>query len=72
MKAMASIDISMAGWPEHAGVARRPAAEAMRGRVVFVIGFGLDDRAADAIDQKRGSDQRTRDRLDVPREELRR
>jgi len=44
----------------------------MRGRVVFVIGFGLDDRAADAIDQKRGSDQRTRDRLDVPREELRR
>ena len=39
----------------------RRAAKAVRRRIGLVIGLDLDDAAADAVDQQRGSDQVGRD-----------
>ena len=41
--AVRAIDVGAAGRPEHHGVARRVAAEAVRRRIVLVVGLGLDD-----------------------------
>ena len=48
----------------------RPAAEAVRGRVVRVVGLDLDDHAADAVDDELGPDQLGRDLVHGPVEEV--
>src|SRR5206468_10717814 len=57
MDAVGAIDIGKAGWAEHHLVARRRPTEQMRGRIGVMIGLELDDDAADAVHQKRRTDQ---------------
>jgi hypothetical protein len=59
--AIGAVDVRTAGWTEHRRVAQGGAAEAVRGRVLAVVGLGLDDAAADAVDQQQRADQRTGD-----------
>ncbi|CAN7697332.1 hypothetical protein LJR290_005707 [Variovorax sp. LjRoot290] len=59
--AVGAIDVGAPRRPEHRGVALGRAAEAVRGRVVAIVGLGLDDAAADAVDQQRDADQQARD-----------
>ncbi len=51
MNAIGAIDISKAGRTEHDGIARGLAAKAVRRRLGVVVGFDLDDAAADAVEQ---------------------
>jgi hypothetical protein len=55
--AVGSIDISIAGRPEHDGVPRGRTAKTVRGRIGVVVGLDLDDPAADAVAVQRGADQ---------------
>jgi hypothetical protein len=42
----------------------------MGGRVLGVVGFDLDDPAADTVEEERDADQVGRDLVDAAREEL--
>ena len=59
--AVGAVDIGATRRPEHHRVARRVAGVAVRCRVVLVVGLGLDDRPADAVDEHARADQRARD-----------
>jgi hypothetical protein len=50
---------------EHHGVARGLATKGVRGGIIAIIGFGLDDHAADAVEQKRYANEIARDQEDV-------
>ena len=69
MQPVGAIDVRMAGRPEHRGVARGAAVEAMRRRILVVVCLDLDDRAADAVDQQGRADQVRRDVVDAAIEE---
>ena len=56
--------------PEHRRVPRRATAEAVRGRVVVVVGLDLDDRTADPVDEQRDPDQLRSDVVHAAREEV--
>ena len=57
MDAVRAVDIHAARRSEHHRVARGRAAIAVRRRVALVIGFNLDDRSSDTIDEKCRADQ---------------
>ena len=57
MDAVGAIDIGVARRPEHGAVARGGAAESVRGRVVAIVGLGLDDDPAGLAHRKAGADQ---------------
>jgi hypothetical protein len=60
----------VAGRPEHRGVAGGAAGVAVRRRILMVVGLDLDDRAADAVDEERRSDQLLGDFVHRPGEEI--
>ena len=57
MKAVGPVDIGPARGAEHRGVSGRLAPKAVGGRITPIVGFRLDDRAADPVDQQGGADQ---------------
>jgi hypothetical protein len=57
VQAVGAVDIGMARRAEHRRVACRVSGEAVRGRVGLVVGLGLDDDAADTVDEDPGADQ---------------
>jgi len=65
MDAVRAVDIYVARWSEHHGVAPGGAAIAVRGRVAVVIGFNFDDRSPDTIDEKCCADQIRRHLVDA-------
>jgi hypothetical protein len=71
MDPIGAIHVCVSRRPEHGRVPSRAAAEAVRGRVVGVVGLHLDDPAADAVDEERDADQVGRDLVDAAGEEVR-
>ena len=65
-----AVDVRVPGRSEHRRVARRAAAEAVRGGILGVVRLDLDDPAADAVDEERDADQLGRDLVDAAGEEL--
>src|SRR5258708_5064251 len=70
MDAVRAVDIHVPRRAEHCRVARRAAAEAVRGGVFVVVRLHLHDRPADTVDEKRCADQLARDVVHVTREEV--
>ena len=69
--AVRAVDVCAAGRAEHRRVPRRPPAEPVRRRVHRrLVCLCLDDRPADAVHEQRDADQRRRDLVDAPGEEL--
>src|SRR5215468_8328959 len=52
MDAVGAVDIRMARWSEHHGVARGRSAIAVRCRVGVMIGLDFDDRSPDTVNEK--------------------
>ena len=52
VEAVAAVDVEVAGRAEHDRRAAARAAEAVRGGVVLLVALGLDDHAADPVDQE--------------------
>ena len=65
------VDVRVARRAEHRGVALRPPSVAVARRVLLVVGLDLDDPTADAVDQQGCGDQRERDLVHAPGEEVR-
>jgi len=59
--AVRAIDVGAARRSEHHRVSCRVAGVAVRRRIDLVVRLGLDDRAADAVDEDAGADQLARD-----------
>src|SRR5258708_17259608 len=70
MDAVRAVDIHVPRRAEHCRVARRAAAEAVRGGVFVVVRLHLHDRPADTVDEKRCALQLARDVVHVTREEV--
>ena len=70
MDPVGAVDVRVAGWPEHRGVARGPAAEAVCGRVLVVVGLDLDDLAAHLVDEQRHAHELRRDLVHASGEEV--
>ncbi len=63
-----AVDIGVAGRAEHRGIACRAPAKTVRGGILVVIGFDLDDPSADAVDEQFRPDQIRGDVMDASRE----
>ena len=68
--AVRPVDVRMAGWAEHRRVPRRPAPEAVSGRILRIVGLHLHDRPADAVHEQGDADQLRRHVMDAASEEL--
>jgi len=60
MDAVGAVDVGVARGAEQRGIARPLATEAVGGRLGAVVGLGLDDAPAHAVDQQRDADQPAR------------
>src|SRR5579872_6696646 len=71
MNSIRAIDIGVPGGTEHRAVSRRaPALITVRGGIRLIIGFHLDDDAADIVHQQGDADQIARDLNRIAAEEL--
>jgi hypothetical protein len=68
--AVRPVDVGMPRRAEHRGVALGPATVPVRGRILVVVGLDLDDRASDAVDEERDTDELRRDVVNRAREEV--
>ncbi len=58
VQSIGPIHVDSAGWSEHGGIASRWTVEGVRGGIVAVIGLGLNNAPADAVDEELHADQR--------------
>ncbi len=70
MDAVGAVDVGVPWRPEHHRVALGAPAVGVRRRVGVVVGFDLDDHAADSVDGERCADQVGRHRVDAAIEEF--
>ena len=71
MNAIGAIDIRVAGRAKHDRVARRLAVKTVRRRLGVVVGFELDDAAADPVDQHGRPDESGATSMDASAEKAR-
>jgi hypothetical protein len=67
--AVGAVDVGPADRPEHRRVAGGGAVEGVRGGILVVVGLGLDDPSADAVQRQRPADQVAGDRDRMPGED---
>ena len=67
MDPIGSVHVGVAGRSKHWCIARGAPGEAVGGRFVRRVGFRLDDRSADAVDQEDAPDKLARNHIGGPR-----
>ena len=72
MDAVGAVHIGASGRTEHRRIALRASAETVRGGLAVIVGFGLDDAAADIVDKQADTDEIARNVARIAPEEIRR